>query len=182
MRFTDEPSPSDHETGAVETFVRDVGQVLVPISGSRIPVTLVSISSHSIASWTLYQACRQVLGAQGIVGPLPGGGVGFLYVGPHPSAIDRRGGDLPGRIVRNLAGHLLADLPGRRMDLSLKSVSFFTDELRDAGDLFAAVQGPEASDILCPDLLLPGVLFGTATRPSRAAYPFFSSRAASRAA
>jgi hypothetical protein len=63
-------------------------------------------------------------------------------------------------VIRDVARCLTEAFPERRMDLSLRSVSFLSDEVADSVQLAKALQRPDVTDLYCPDLVLPGVLYG----------------------
>lgn len=140
-------------------FLTEAAAILAPLRGARIPLTLMSLSANLVGRSELYRAAQQALGIQGLVEWLPDGSVGFLYIGPHARPSDL-GGSLTARVFRDLAARLVAEFPGRRMDLAIRCVNFLSDEVSDPGQIVEALGRPEATDLYCPDIALPGVLYG----------------------
>lgn len=116
-------------------FVREIDRLLHALGVANVRLTLLAIATRELSRDFLEDAARLALGSFALVGILPEGSVGVLYIGPRRDGegADR---DVVNDIARQIRAVLTAQSPtdGER-PLYLRAVHRWTDEIESAHDL-----------------------------------------------
>lgn len=130
------PSQGTSARVAVEsTFAREIDRLLRALGLSNIRLTLLAIAAREPSRDFLEDAACLALGSSALVGILPEGSVGVLYVGPRRDGegADR---DVVNDIARQIRTALSTQFPaGGEPPLYLRAVHRWTDEVESAHDL-----------------------------------------------
>jgi len=138
--FSHQPSPWPSQeifahAAADPVFAHEIDHLLRSLSLTNVRLTLLAVAARGLSRGRLEGATRRALGSSVLVGILPEGSVGVLYVGPRPD------GDSADReVVSDIARQIRAALTSRSATggeepLYLRVVHRWTDEIECAYDL-----------------------------------------------
>lgn len=122
-------------SAGASAFVREIDRLLHALGVANVRLTLLAIATRELSRDFLEDAARLALGSFALVGILPEGSVGVLYVGPRRAGegADR---DVVNDIGRQIREALTAQSPtGGERPLYLRAVHRWTDEIESAHDL-----------------------------------------------
>lgn len=122
---------------------REIDHLLDALGLANVRLSLIAVSASDMATDTLATVARSALSPFNLVGLLADGSVGILYMGPRPTEIDADR-MLESDIVERLENALkdASDARGRqgaKINLKVRAVHRWTDEIGDADDLVRAL-------------------------------------------
>ncbi|MEX2449891.1 MAG: hypothetical protein WD407_03470 [Rhodospirillales bacterium] len=109
-------------------FLAEIDRTLFMLSSARLPFSFYSFRIVGLAAARAHKIIFEALNDIGFVGPVPGGAVGFFYIGPHvgDSAEQRK---LTRRLIREVCRSIADEQPRPRLSLIIKSVHSRTDKI-----------------------------------------------------
>ncbi|MEQ8194654.1 MAG: hypothetical protein RIB59_09215 [Rhodospirillales bacterium] len=115
-------------------FLAEIDRTLYMLGTAHLPFSFYSIRIVGLPSARAHRIVFDALDDIGFVGPIPGGAVGFFYIGPHASgkAAQRK---LTRRIVREVCRRVAAERAAPRLSLVVKPVHSRTDRIYRVSDL-----------------------------------------------